>query len=232
MSHYPAFDQLQAICFDLDGTLADTDDAAVLRMARRLRLLSKLRFFRSPEILARQIVMGVETPINRLLSLLDALHLDGLLTASLRSIHALRGYRSAQEIELIEGVLPLLEQLQPRYPLALVTARDADSTALIIDRLGLRRFFPIVASAHTCRRTKPHPAPLLWAARQLGVKPEGCLMVGDTTVDILAGRKAGFATIGVLCGFGEERELLESGAHLVLPSTAQLQRVLSGDSSI
>jgi phosphoglycolate phosphatase-like HAD superfamily hydrolase len=48
------------------------------------------------------------------------------------------------------------------------------------------------------------------------------VMVGDTPVDVLSGRRAGAWTIGVLCGFGEEAELWRAGAHLVLPSTADL----------
>jgi phosphoglycolate phosphatase len=51
-------------------------------------------------------------------------------------------------------------------------------------------------------------------------------MVGDTTVDIRAGRAAGAQTVGVLCGFGEEAELRRQGADLILPSTADLDEVL------
>jgi phosphoglycolate phosphatase len=53
-------------------------------------------------------------------------------------------------------------------------------------------------------------------------------MIGDTTVDIRAGKSAGAQTVGVLCGFGEEAELKSWGADLVLESTAQLADVLQG----
>jgi phosphoglycolate phosphatase-like HAD superfamily hydrolase len=58
------------------------------------------------------------------------------------------------------------------------------------------------------------------------VKPEECLMIGDTTVDIYAGRAAGAQTVGVLCGFGEEKELRRAGADLILPTTTELERYL------
>jgi N-acetyl-D-muramate 6-phosphate phosphatase len=51
-------------------------------------------------------------------------------------------------------------------------------------------------------------------------------MVGDTPIDIRAGRAAGAQTIGVLCGFGEREELLRAGADLILDSTADLPTVL------
>ena len=51
-------------------------------------------------------------------------------------------------------------------------------------------------------------------------------MVGDTTVDIRAGKSAGAQTVGVLCGFGEEDELRKRGADMILTSTAELVQVL------
>jgi phosphoglycolate phosphatase-like HAD superfamily hydrolase len=57
-------------------------------------------------------------------------------------------------------------------------------------------------------------------------QPENCLMVGDTTVDIRAGKAAGTQTVGVLCGFGQEAELRRAGADLIIASTAVLPQLL------
>ena len=54
-------------------------------------------------------------------------------------------------------------------------------------------------------------------------------MIGDTTVDIRAGKAAGAQTVGVLCGFGEEGELRRVGADLILPSTADVEAELLGN---
>jgi phosphoglycolate phosphatase len=51
-------------------------------------------------------------------------------------------------------------------------------------------------------------------------------MVGDTTVDVHAARRAGAWSVGVLCGFGQWAELARAGAHLVLQSTVDLRRWL------
>jgi phosphoglycolate phosphatase len=59
----------------------------------------------------------------------------------------------------------------------------------------------------------------------MGVQPAECLMIGDTTVDIRAGKSAGAQTIGVLCGFGEEPELRQLGADLILRSTSDLDEL-------
>jgi len=81
--------------------------------------------------------------------------------------------------------------------------------------------------ATTCAHTKPFPDPVLWAAGQMGVEPENCLMVGDTTVDVRAGNAASAQTIGVLCGFGERAELLRLGADMILATTPELAQVLA-----
>ena len=56
----------------------------------------------------------------------------------------------------------------------------------------------------------------------MNIKPEECLMIGDTTVDIRAAKAAGAQSVGVLCGFGQENELRQSGADLILESTSLL----------
>ena len=52
-------------------------------------------------------------------------------------------------------------------------------------------------------------------------------MIGDTTVDIRAGRSAGAQTVGVLCGFGEEAELKKMGADMILKDTTKLLDILN-----
>ena len=127
---------------------------------------------------------------------------------------------------LISGVKETLTWLQPRYPMAVVSARGGRSTGVFLDQFELRPLFQCVATAQTCERTKPHPDPIVWAAEQMGVSPQACLMIGDTIVDILAATAAGAQSVGVLCGFGKEDELREAGADLILKSTALLPGIL------
>ncbi len=218
--------RIRAICFDIDGTLSDTDDIVVARLARWLRPLAWLHLSRAPERLARRLVMASETPLNELYEATDRLGLDAPL---LKLSRALRAFLPAREptYRLVPGVREMLASLAPRYRLAVVSARPRPSTLGFLDHFGLRPYFQTcIATAETCERTKPDPAPLRWAAQCLGVPPEACLMVGDTTVDMRAGRAAGAQTVGVLCGFGEEAELRQAGADLILPTTADLAAVL------
>jgi phosphoglycolate phosphatase-like HAD superfamily hydrolase len=110
-----------------------------------------------------------------------------------------------------------------------VSARDERSTRLFLDQFSLTGYFAEIVTAVTAEHTKPYPDPLLYAAKKLGVSPENCLMIGDTTVDIRAGKAARAQTVGVLCGFGERPELERKGADLILQSTPELADVLLGE---
>jgi phosphoglycolate phosphatase-like HAD superfamily hydrolase len=215
-------DRIRAICFDIDGTLVDTDDEYVRRLARWLLPLRPILPEGKEGSVARLAVMAAETPTNALLHVLDALHLDGLVGGIFNLLHYLRGEAKRGQYTAIPDVPEMLSKLNARYPLAIVTAREQRSTETLLDVMGWRRFFTVVATARTCRRGKPHPEPVRWAAGQLNLHPEALLMVGDTTVDIRAGRSAGAQTAGVLCGFGTRDELERSGCDLILQRTPDI----------
>jgi phosphoglycolate phosphatase-like HAD superfamily hydrolase len=217
--------RIRALCFDVDGTLSDTDD---LLQARFARLLAPLRFLlpgRDVRKAARRLVMASEAPANFLIGLPDRFGLDDELVAAADWI-AKHGRLCPKQFLIIDGVQEMLAGLSRRYPLAVVSARDARTTGHFLEQFGLTSFFRCIATGQTCTHTKPYPDPILWAAQQMGVAAEECLMIGDTPVNIRAGRAAGAQTVGVLCGFGEAHELRRHGADMLLQTTPELARVL------
>ena len=107
-----------------------------------------------------------------------------------------------------------------------ISTGTAPRVERFLEHYGVREHFAAVVGAQTTPRMKPHPDPLLYAARAMGVDPAACLMIGDTTVDIRTGVSAGAQTVGVLCGFGTENELLRTGAQLILRTTSDLLAIL------
>jgi HAD superfamily hydrolase (TIGR01509 family) len=132
---------------------------------------------------------------------------------------------------LVPGVDQLLARLHGRFPMAVVSARDESTTRAFLDHFDLTKYFDAVITSLSAEHTKPYPDPVRLAAQKMNVAPEACLMIGDTTVDIRAGKSAGAQTVGVLCGFGEEPELKRKGADLILPSTPDLGDILLGRTS-
>lgn len=216
------FESIEAVLFDLDGTLIDTDDTLIAQWERRLARLAWLFPNRDPRPLLRRALMQAETPGNAFISLLDALYLDGVFASLGERLYRARGLATPKTATPIVGVDALLIALTARYPLAVVTTRVRRQAEVLLAASGLPPVFRAIIGALDVRRMKPHPEPIQKAAQLLGVAPEHCLMVGDTEVDIRAARAAGAWAVGVLCGFGERGELERAGAHLILETTPLL----------
>ena len=218
-------ERIRGLCFDVDGTLSDTDDLYVKKFEPFFRPLRPILPKRDSQYAARRFVMWAEAPGNALIGVPDRLGLDDELMAIAEWLNK-RRMRPRKDYLLIEGVREMLEALRPHYPMTVVSARDDHSTRAFLDQFGLTPFFKEIVTAVTARHAKPYPDPIYHAAEKMGVKPEECLMIGDTPVDIRAGRSAKAQTVGVLCGFGEEDELKKLGADLILPTTADLTSIL------
>lgn len=216
---------VKAICFDVDGTLSDTDDQWVSRYSGVLKPVSFLFPNRRPQDFVRWAVMVSESPANMVYHLLDRFNLDDDVARIYNFLSQHGKDHSPANFWMVEGVRDLLENLHSKYPMAVVSARGA-STFRFLDQFALTPFFKTIVISDTCQYTKPYPDPVLWAAGKMGVTPQNCLMVGDTCVDIKAGKAAGAQTAGVLCGFGKEKELRRSGADLIINHTAELASYL------
>jgi phosphoglycolate phosphatase-like HAD superfamily hydrolase len=215
--------RIKALCFDVDGTLSDTDDLYVRNISRFFPNL----LFKNPDYAARRFVMWMEAPGNALLGLADMLGIDNEMAAVINWL-SLHRRHSTKEFLLISGVDEMLGQLCGRYPMAVVSARDEGSTMAFLDNFNLAKYFDVIVTGLSAKHTKPYPDPILLAAKKMNVLPENCLMIGDTTVDIRAGKSAGAQTAGVLCGFGEEPELRKMGANVILADTTRLLELLNG----
>jgi phosphoglycolate phosphatase-like HAD superfamily hydrolase len=218
---------IRALCFDVDGTLSDTDDQFVRTLADRLQPVRFAFRGHDPLPFARQFVMMTETPANFIYGLPDRLNIDGVFHAIGNGLYQLGIGKSTKPFLAVPGMEDALRTLSRRFVMCVVSARDQRSTQRFLEQFNIAPLFQCVATAHTCRHTKPFPDPILWASRQMRVRPDECLMIGDTTVDICAGKAAGAQTVGVLSGFGELTELQNCQANLILPSVAELPNVLN-----
>lgn len=229
--------RIRALCFDVDGTLADTDDRIVARLAA---LLDAVPFVsgRRAERLAREVVMKAETPVQAAYAMLDDLGLDTPLFELRERLRAIRQRgadpahtRNPEAIdevphEMVAGVKEMIAALARDFPMCTISTGGVARVDGFLRRHAVREYFTAVVGAQTTERMKPHPEPLLYAAAAMGVTPHDCLMVGDTTIDIRTGVAAGAQTVGVLCGFGTDAELRATGADLVLRTTSDLLAVL------
>lgn len=229
--------RVRALCFDVDGTISDTDDHIVAQLAATIARVPGVSGRRSERV-ARQVVMGLETPVHGAYALLDRLGLDVPVSKLRGRLQAAkqrgadpghtRNPEALDEVphEMMAGVQEMLKTLAKHYPMCTISTGGAPRVERFLEHYGVRELFTAVVGAQTTRRMKPHPEPLLYAADKMGVDPSACLMIGDTTIDIRTGKSAGAQTVGVLCGFGTEDELRAAGAGLILRTTSDLLAVL------
>lgn len=214
--------RIHGLCFDIDGTLSDTDDMFVRRLVQWLSPVKFLFSGKDHHRFARRLVMDTETPGNMILGLFDKLGIDDELYRFGDFIYRLGLGSSPQPFHIISGIKQMLELLSQHYPLSIISARGQRNSLRFLEQYQLTDYFTCIATAHTCNHTKPYPDPVLWAARQMTVSPANCLMIGDTVVDIKAGKAAGAQTVGVLCGFGQVDELQSAGADLIISTTPSI----------
>ena len=187
--------RLDAVLFDLDGTLADTlpDLADALASAAGGAGTvdeARLRPFVSRG--SREMIASVLAPGAG----------DSELDDVRRRFLARYRERIAVRTRLfpgIESVLQTLEGLDVRW--GIVTNKHAWLTEPLLESLDLRRRAACVVSGDSAEHPKPHPAPLLLACERLSIAPNAAVYVGDARSDIESGRAAGVTTVSAGWGY-------------------------------
>jgi predicted PurR-regulated permease PerM/phosphoglycolate phosphatase-like HAD superfamily hydrolase len=215
---------VEAVLFDLDGTLLETDDSLAEEWSERLGPVRRILPGGDTDRAARRLVMASERPANGILTLLDRLGLDDETFALARSLRRRRAPAAVSELQLVSGALETLRALAGRYRLGVVTNRSQAEAEALLEREGLQEYLPVVVARDTTGRLKPHPLPIQEAAERLGVDVTRCAMVGDTRVDLRSAKAAGALAVAVLSGFGGRRDLQE--ADLTLKDVTELKEWL------
>jgi phosphoglycolate phosphatase len=212
--------KIDCLLFDLDGTLIDSRADLVTGVNSMLKELGWPG-------LELTTVVGFVGEGARLLverSLRASMAREPLPEEIDHGLAAFRTHYRAHLLDqthLYPGVDELLDRLQG-FPKAIVTNKPYDFTIAILDGLGLRPHFPIVLGGDSLPLRKPSPEMLLEAARRSGVPSAQCLMIGDSRIDVLAGRAAKMTTCGYLGGFRGREELVEAGTDLLFETFADL----------
>ena len=125
------------------------------------------------------------------------------------------------------GVERALERLG-ETPLAIVTNKPERMSRRILEGLGWAGRFRAIIGGDTTPRRKPDPYPLELALEACGVPSREAMMVGDSPVDVAAGRAAGTLTCAVAGGYRSREELEAAVPDLIIESVAELPRRLAG----
>lgn len=143
------------------------------------------------------------------------------------SAQLVRDYRARFETAAPTLVRPapgLHEALDafPHTPMAVVTTKAVEPARTVLRALGVEARFGAVVGVDTVRRPKPDPEGARVALARLGVGALHSVFVGDTIMDVLAGRACGARTVAVLHGHGDEAELRASAPDAIVTDLREL----------
>lgn len=219
----------QGIFFDLDGTLADTAPDLVaatnqLLVARNLspKPYTFLRPYASAGArggLLEEGAFGIAPDHADFIALRDEFFSN---------------YEKALLVDskLFDGIDHLLDQMDAaKLPWGIITNKSERFTIPLTDLMGLRQRAVSTVSGDTTPYSKPHPEPILHAARTANIDPTQSIYVGDDIRDVLAGKVAGMKTVAAAYGYCGCKEPPEAwGADYIAHSPLDLLQIIFPDS--
>ena len=207
MTKTPIPTPLQAVLFDLDGTLVDSLDLIIMCWQHTTEQHLGYRIARE------QVLPTIGRPLGECLDELA----PGQGEVMLAIYRAYNLEHHDHLIRLPDGTHAMLQALRDRgLRTGLVTAKGREIAGLALVRFDLGSLLDVLVTHESTPHHKPHPAPVLFACDALGLPPAAACFVGDSVFDIQSGRAAGAQAVGVAWGADSPANLTAAGAqHIV-----------------
>lgn len=209
---------VRALIFDFDGTLATApyDFAAM----RRQVVSAADRYGVEARSLAGLKILEA---IDRVAAILGPAGAD--FRAEAEAAVRAKEIAAARQGRLLRGAMSALERLRAAGFAIAVISRNCEEAVFII--LGKRELpCEVLLARDHVRLVKPHPHHVRRALSRLKAKVNQCLMVGDHTMDVEAGKALKMRTVGVLTGSASRQELEQAGADVIVRNVSELARML------
>lgn len=214
---------IQAVAFDLDGTLFDSTDAIVDSFFHLFDRLEQPRPNRD------LIVSGIGYPLVEAIPRLTNHDIE-------ECIEIYRDYYprvACEKTHLLPGAREILQAFQKAgLKQGFVTSRKRDSAELLLDYFGVLDYFQCRIGPDEVSRPKPDPEGILQAAKQLGVSPGELCVVGDMHFDVLAARDADARCVCVTTGYATRNELEALSPDAVFDFLRQVQMFVLDENNL
>lgn len=213
---------IAAVLFDLDGTFADTapDLGRAINAMRTARGLTPVALADTRRVtsLGARGLLGVGFGIGPRDTDYDAMRAEFL---------QIYENNLCCDTVLFPGMAELVDRLEQRSVVWGIVTNKAERLAIpLLQQLGYGKRAACVIGGDTTAHMKPHPAPLLAAARIINVAPRDCLYVGDDQRDIDAGRAAEMRTVAVRFGYLNSSDPDQWGADAIVSAPAEIEKLI------
>ena len=189
-------DDVTTLLFDIDGTVLNTDEFILHATEHALATVG----YPVPDRSVISKTIGIPFPEYYVILSGASNKIDALIEA-----HRNFQYKNYNLVKLFPNSLATLKSLKHKgYKMAAVTSRSNKTSIQTIDDAGLLDVFDIIISFEDTHTRKPDPAPLFKALQYFKEVPKKAVMIGDSHLDIQAGKNAGTKTIRAVYGFHTE----------------------------
>lgn len=205
------------IILDFDGTIADTRPVILNTFHRTLDAMHL------PQHTDDEIAATIGLPLLKAFPVLEPMdeEMAALCTATYRRIF--EDVNAEIGVPMFPHVADTLRQLHNQgCTLSIATSRGYKSVVDFIKGFHLDDIITFIIAAEDVKYAKPDAEPVIKTLKHYGMKAEDAVVIGDTHFDILMGRNAGCATIGVTYGNGSRESLIEAGADMVVDDFAEI----------
>lgn len=207
---------IRAVLFDLDGTLLDSTEL-ILQAYEHTITTNGL-----PHKTRKEIIVTFGKPLEECYSIL----FPNENIKQLMETHIVFQTNNLEIIKPFENVKKTLASLKHKgLKIAAVTTRSKRTTVKSLEINDLDKFFDIIISREDVVNPKPHSEPLLKALAYLKFHPSQAIMVGDTVIDVQAGKNAGTKTIAVSYGMHSD-SIRRAKPDFIIDTISQLQAIL------
>ena len=189
-------DKVTTLLFDIDGTVLNTDEFIVQATEHALRTLG----YSVPDRSVINKTIGIPFPEYYIILSGSDDKVDALVEA-----HRDFQYKNYHLVKLFPNSLATLKTLKEKgYKMAAVTSRSNKTSIQTLIDAGIFDLFDTIVSFEDAHARKPDPAPLFKALEYFNEVPDNAVMIGDSDLDVQAGKNAGTKTIRAVYGFHAE----------------------------
>lgn len=215
-----------AVIFDWDGTLADTQAVIVVAFKKAL---SEINLSVDDEYIERRMGIGASETFREILRSANV-NFDEDLIKLLVERKSQTQIKHASEVELFPGARTLLESLNGKVKLGLASMNNYAVIVSMLKPMGLEKYFQAILTVNDVSHSKPHPEIFLKTAERLGRLPKRCVVIEDSLFGVKAAKAGGMGCVAVTTGVYSKQELEAADADLVVASLedrAVLKYILS-----
>lgn len=208
---------IHCLIFDLDGTLLDSIGGITVALNKGFSMMG------FPAVAPATVASGVGNGDLRLLTRILPGQPPEVLQEAIRLFR--ESYLQLEQFPLYPGITSVLKHYRGRK-IAVATNKPAPLAEYSVEKAGIDRYIDVVAADTGDVPLKPAPDLLFSVLQKLKMKASEAVMIGDSGVDIMAGKAAGMLTCGVTYGIGSPEAVRAAGPDYLAGSAGELIKLI------